>query len=291
MPRLGCGGRTGANQRGLPGRPEEPTPAYIVIGYHACRAALDCGVLARLLRASACACLRPASARGCRPARDARDARERASPRDPMATYFSRRFAFGTFPMELQQVIAQGETFVKNAEDTMSRPIINTDQLYVYDNQVEVIDTYLADTEDLQGQSPDLASMRARLRGIKEQLEKKIIEVEAKAEGIEGPPEDIPPAELAAAFEETAPDLLAEADKALKKNVTKVDKLHEWEEPLAAINSFLADSEPVASIGNLAKVRGQLKERKHALRGKIQNLVQEWRQADLAGGDDDEEEE
>jgi hypothetical protein len=192
--------------------------------------------------------------------------------------------------MELQKVLAEGETFVKNAEDALTRPIINTDQLYVYDNQVEVIDTFLADTEEEQGQSSDLASLRGRLRGVKEQLEKKIIEVEAKAEGIEGPPEDIPPDELAAAFEETAPDLIAEADKALKKNLSTVEKLHEWEEPLAAINSFLADSEPLAKLGNLGKVRGELKQRKTVLQGKIQGLLSEWRQSDLAGGDEDDEE-
>jgi hypothetical protein len=191
--------------------------------------------------------------------------------------------------MELQQVIANGETFVKNAEDALSRPIINTDQLYVYDNQVEVIDTFLADTEDLQGQSGDLASLRGRLRGIKEQLEKKIIEVESKAEGMEAPPEDIPPDELAAAFEESAPELLAEADKALKKNISSVEKLHEWEEPLSAINSFLADSEPVKEKGGLAKVRAQMRERKAKLQERIANLLTEWRQADLAGGADDDD--
>lgn len=194
--------------------------------------------------------------------------------------------------MELQQVIGNGETVVKNAEDALTRPIINTDQLYVYDNQVEVIDNFLADTEDLQAQSPDLASMRVRARGVKEQLEKKIIEVESKAEGIEGPLEDIPPEELAAAFEESAPELLAEADKAIKKKVGSADKLHEWEEPLSAINSFLSDSEPVAALGGLAKVRTQMRERKATLRANIDKFVQDWRQADLSGGadgDDDDE--
>lgn len=191
--------------------------------------------------------------------------------------------------MELQQVIANGETFVKNAEDALTRPIINTDQLYVYDNQVEVIDSFLADTEDLPG-NPDLGALRGRLRGIKEQLEKKIIEVESKAEGMEGPPEDIPPDELAAAFEESAPELMAEADKALKKKITSVEKLHEWEEPLSAINSFLADSEPLKAKGGLGKLRDQLKQRKAQLQGNINGLLTEWRQADLAGGGDEDEE-
>jgi hypothetical protein len=193
--------------------------------------------------------------------------------------------------MELPRVIADGETFVKNAEDALSRPVINPDQLYVYDNQVEVIDTYLADTEDLQDQSPDLTSLRARLRGIKEQLEKKIIEVEAKAEGVEGPPEDVPPEELAAAFEEMGPELIAEADKALKKNITNVDKLRDWEEPLAGINSFLSDSEPLATRGKLPQIRKELKERKAKLRDRIDGLLREWRQKDLEGGEDDEGEE
>jgi hypothetical protein len=193
--------------------------------------------------------------------------------------------------MEPAKVVAEGETFIKNAEDALSRTIISPDQLYVYDNQVEVIDTFLADTEEMEGASPEVQQVRARLRGVKEQLEKRIIEVEAKAEGVEGPPEDIPPDELAAAFEETAPELAAECDKALKKNITSVEKLHEWEEPLAAINSFLADSEPLASMGNLAKVRQDMKQRKAALQGRIQTLLTAWRQSDAAGGDSDEDEE
>jgi hypothetical protein len=192
--------------------------------------------------------------------------------------------------MEAAKVLAEGETFIRNAEDALARPVLNPDQLYVYDNQVEVIDTFLADTEEGQDQSADIAALRARLRGIKEQLEKKIIEVEMKAEGIEGPPEDVPPQELAAAFEETAPELAAEADKALKKNISNVEKIHEWEEPLAAINGFLADSEPLAKYGNLTKVRQDMKQRKVALQGRIQSLLQEWRQQDLAGGEDDSEE-
>jgi predicted ribosome quality control (RQC) complex YloA/Tae2 family protein len=190
--------------------------------------------------------------------------------------------------MEISKVLAEGETFVKNAEDTMSRPIINPDQLYVYDNQVEVIDTFLADTEDLQGQGPDLASLRDRLRGIKEQLEKKIIEVEAKAEGIEGPPEDVPADELVAAFEESGPELVAEADKALKKTITTVEKLKDWEDPLMGINSFLSDSEPLGGKGQLPQIRKELKERKAKLQERIQALLQEWRQRDLEGGEDDE---
>jgi len=191
--------------------------------------------------------------------------------------------------MDPQRVLSEGEMFVKNGEEALARNILNADQIYVWDNQVEVIDTYLADTEEMAPTNADVASMRARLRGIKEQLEKRIMEMEAKAEGMEGPPEDIPPDELAAAFEEMAPELMAEADKALKKNVTAVDKLHEWEEPLAAINSFLADSEPIASKGNLAKARASLKERKAQLRDRIDKVVEAWRQADLAGGDSDDE--
>jgi hypothetical protein len=193
--------------------------------------------------------------------------------------------------MELPKVLAEGETFVKNAEDALARPVIHPDQLYTYDNQVEVIDTFLADTEDLQGESNDLRDLRKRLRGIKEQLEKKIIEVEAKAEGVEAPPEEPPVEELVAAFEEMGPELVQEADKALKKNVASVEKLKDWEEPLAGINSYLSDSEPFGDKGKLPAIRKQLKERKQQLQQRIQGLLAEWRQRDLAGGDEDEEEE
>lgn len=191
--------------------------------------------------------------------------------------------------MDPQRALQEGEVFVKNAEEVLARPIAGPDQLYVWDNQVEVIDTFLADTEDLAGESGDLQALRGRLRGIKEQLERKILEVEAKAEGLEPPGEDATPEELVATFEEAGPELLAEADGALKKSVASVEKLHVWEEPLAAINAFLADSEPLQHRGKLGALRRELKARKAELRARIDSLLKEWRQADLAGGEGAEE--
>ncbi|MCA1812779.1 MAG: hypothetical protein LC624_02370, partial [Halobacteriales archaeon] len=133
--------------------------------------------------------------------------------------------------------------------------------------------------------------LRKRLRSIKEQLERKIIEVEAKAEGVEAPTEEPPVEELIAAFEEMGPELVAAADKALKKKVSTVEKLKDWEEPLAGLNSYLSDSEPFGDKGKMPAVRKDIKDRKAQLQARIAAMIEEWRQRDLAGGDADEEEE
>lgn len=191
--------------------------------------------------------------------------------------------------MDLQRALQDGEQFIKNAQDEMERKILREDQLYFIENQVEAIDVYLADTEDLQATSAPLKDLRDRLRTAKQGLEKKSMEFLAQQEGSDLP-EDLPPAEMASDLVAYGKEFLQMADEALKSKVDKIDKLPQWEEPLTTINSFLADSEIyVPHAKDLPKVRDQLKTRKRELEKRIQDVVSAWRASDVAGGDEDDE--
>lgn len=172
----------------------------------------------------------------------------------------------------------------------MDRKILREDQLYFIDNQVEALDTFLADTEELNTNA-QVEALRSQLRTLKGQLEKKVLEWLATQEGGGDLPEDLPPAETASDMVEAGAEIIKMADDALKSKVKGVEEVATWEEPLAAVNSFLADSEIyVQHNPKLAKVRADVRSRKGELQKRIADIVQAWRQSDLAGGagDDDE---
>ena len=156
---------------------------------------------------------------------------------------------------------------------------------------MEALDTYLADTEDLSGQSPELAGLRQELRDLKKELEKKSMAFLAQQEGGGDLPEDLPPEETAAEMVLAGREFVTMADDALKQKVTKIEHVANWEDPLATINAFLADSETYVKVNkDLPKIRTDLKERKAELEKRIRDVVGAWRQQDAAGGDDDEDE-
>jgi len=192
--------------------------------------------------------------------------------------------------MELQKVVLEGETFIKNAEDALARAILSEDQLYVWDNQVEVIDLYLADTEDVDGQSPEVKQVRTHLRDLKNQLEKKSIEFLAKQDG-QSVPEDGTPDEVAAEFEAFADEVLAMANDALKAKVKGVDELEKWEQPFTDLSGFLADTEPYKGNKKLAEKREKIRKARAELKAKIDDMMRQWRESDLAGGEAEEDEE
>jgi hypothetical protein len=81
------------------------------------------------------------------------------------------------------------------------------------------------------------------------------------------------------------------ADEALKTKVKDVHQVAAWEDPLATLNSFLADSETLVQLNPaLKKVREDVRARKNELQKRIQDVVGAWRQSDLAGGEEEEEE-
>lgn len=190
--------------------------------------------------------------------------------------------------MDAQRALADGAQYVKNAEEEMDRKILREDQLYFIDNQVEALDTFLADTEDLSSNA-EVEALRAQLRDLKSKLEKKSMEFLATQEGGDLP-EDLPPAETAADMVEAGAEIIKFADDALKTKVKSVEDVAQWEEPLAAVNSFLADSEIyVPHHPKLAKVRTDVRSRKVELQKRIADVVSAWRQSDLAGGADEDD--
>ena len=190
--------------------------------------------------------------------------------------------------MDAPRALADGALFVKNAEEEMDRKILREDQLYFIDNQVEALDTFLADTEDISSHA-DVKALRDTLRGLKQKLEKKSIEFLAQQEGGDLP-EDLPPAEMAEAMVAYGKDFIEMADEALKTKVKAVDQVAAWEDPLATLNSFLADSETLVVVHPpLKKVRDEVRARKVELQKRIADVVQAWRASDLAGGDEEDE--
>lgn len=189
--------------------------------------------------------------------------------------------------MDAARALADGQMFVKNAEEEMDRKILREDQLYFIDNQVEALDTFLADTEDLVANA-ELKALRAQLRDLKAKLEKKSMEFLAQQEGGDLP-EDSEPKEMAEAMVEYGKDFITMADDALKTKVKGIEQVAAWEDPLATLNSFLADSEVLVPLHPpLKKVREDVRARKVELQKRIQDLVGQWRQQDLAGGDEDD---
>lgn len=185
--------------------------------------------------------------------------------------------------MELDTALREGPSFLKNAEDSLNRNITNPDLLYMWDNQVAVIDTYLADTEVLNGQSEELTELRSKLRDVKKQLERKVMEFEAQQEG-EEVPEDPPADEMAEDFKGFATELIQIADDALSQKVEKVDDLPTLEDPRSLVNGFLADSEPYKADDELRSLREDVRARKEKLDAQIKAIEEEWRQQDLAAG-------
>lgn len=185
--------------------------------------------------------------------------------------------------MDLAKALREGPTFVRNAEDSLQRNITNPDLLYMWDNQVAVIDSYLADTEVLDGESSELTDLRGKIRDLKKQLERKVMEFEAQQEGEEVPDEP-PEEELIEDFKMVAGDILGMADEAIGAGVKDVSGLPALEDPRDLLNGFLADSEPYKHDKELAKVRDEARQRKETLDARIRDITEDWRRKDMAEG-------
>ena len=86
-------------------------------------------------------------------------------------------------------------------------------------------------------------------------------------------------------------EFLEMADEALKTKVKAIDQVAAWEDPLATLNSFLADSETLVTLNpQLKKVREDVRARKMELQKRIADVVGAWRQSDVSGGDGEDEE-
>lgn len=158
----------------------------------------------------------------------------------------------------------------------------------MWDNQITALDNFLAETEVLK--NPLLDKARGSMRAVKKQLTEAVIKFEAKQEGVEFEEEPEPAAEeWAEAFVEQGEDLLAMVREAIEEKVKDVQELVKWEEPLAIVNGYLADSEPYQEVSkDLRKVRSVVRAARRDLKGRIQDVVVQWR-ANADSGDDDED--
>ncbi|HEX9816153.1 MAG TPA: hypothetical protein VGB18_04160, partial [Candidatus Thermoplasmatota archaeon] len=69
--------------------------------------------------------------------------------------------------MQLHEALRDGPSYVRNASEIAQRTPVNAETLYMWDNQVTAVELFLASTEDLNGQDPNLTTMRKELFGLK----------------------------------------------------------------------------------------------------------------------------
>ncbi len=183
--------------------------------------------------------------------------------------------------MEVSEAVNQAQAHLKNAMEQAKMPLVKEDLMYQWDNQITALDNFLADTEVLKDKLLDRA--RESLRKVKKDLTDAVIAFEAKQAGEEVPDEPEPSdEEWAEAYLDQAPEMLSLVRDALEETVEDVKDLVKWEEPLAIVNGFLADSEPFQHLDHeLQKIRSLVRVARRELKGKIDDVFQQWRAADL----------
>lgn len=191
--------------------------------------------------------------------------------------------------MDVQEALRQADAHLKNALELVGRPVGKEELLYMWDNQVTALDNFLADTEAVV--DAKFKETRKSLREAKKKLTDAVVAFEAQATG-EAAPEELPEQEQILSYIEMAGDMVGLAKEALAESVKDVKDLVKWEEPLAVINGFLADSEPYQEVNkDLRRARSMVRVARKDLKNRIEDVFNQWRKADLAGGRDDEEEE
>ncbi|MHB8633520.1 MAG: hypothetical protein ACYDBQ_06060 [Thermoplasmatota archaeon] len=190
--------------------------------------------------------------------------------------------------MDVQEALRQGEAHLKNAQELAGRPVGKEDLLYMWDNQVTALDNFLADTEAVN--DPKFKELRAPLRDAKKRLTDAVVAFEAQAAGEEVATDEPSPEEWVETYLEMARDMVSLVREALAEKVTQVQDLSKWEEPLAVVNGFLADSEPFQEQNReLRKARSIVRLARKDLKAAIDDVFAKWKQADRAAGSDDDE--
>jgi hypothetical protein len=192
--------------------------------------------------------------------------------------------------MELQEATRQADAHLKNAQELAGRPVGKEELLYMWDNQITALDNFLADTESV----PDAGfkAKRAELRDVKKKLTDAVVAFEAQAAGEEVTKDEPTKEEWVEAYLEQAQDMVTLVKEALAEQVKSVQDLVKWEEPLAVMNGYLADSEPYQEQSrDLRKARSVVRMARKDLKGAIDDVFTKWKAADRASGaeeDDDE---
>jgi len=191
--------------------------------------------------------------------------------------------------MDTQEALRQAEAHLKNALELVGRPVGKEELMYMWDNQITALDNFLADTEAVP--DPAFKAKRGELRDVKKRLTDAVVAFEAQSAGEEAPKEEAKQEEQIAGFIESAGEMVGLAKEALAEKVQDVKDLVKWEEPLAVINGFLADSEPYQEMNkDLRRARSMVRVARKDLKNRIEDVFTQWRKADLAGGRDDEDE-
>jgi transposase-like protein len=188
--------------------------------------------------------------------------------------------------MEVQRAMQEGSAYLRNGQDIAQRSPVNPDTLYMWDNQAQAIETYLANTEEAASGDKGLADLRKQLREIKKQIELKVLEFELKQEGEEIPPEPSEEETLGelVAYAQDVKALLTELEKAPLASIEHVKAL---DEPRTQIDNFLVESEPfVGKNKTLDAIRTRARKLKAQLETKIADVIKAWRASDVDDGDD-----
>ena len=193
--------------------------------------------------------------------------------------------------MDVQEALRQADAHLKNALELVGRPVGKEDLMYMWDNQVTALDNFLADTEVVV--DAKFKETRKQLRDAKKRLTDAVVAFEAAAAGEEAPKGDeVPQDEQIVSYIEMAGDMVALAREALAESVQDVKDLVKWEEPLAVINGYLADSEPYQELNkDLRRARSMVRVARKDLKNRIEDVFNQWRKQDLAGGRDEDEDE
>lgn len=176
--------------------------------------------------------------------------------------------------MEPNQALQEGQAFLRNGKDMAERSPVNADTLYMWDNQVQAIETYLANTETLAADHDDIASLRDQLRTIKRSIETKVLKFELEAEGEELPPDPTPEEQLEELklYAQDVEELLGVLEKA---KVGTLDELRELDEARMQLDNFLVETEPlIGKDDELDTVRQRARDVKQSLDGSAKQLIQ-----------------
>lgn len=189
--------------------------------------------------------------------------------------------------MDAQQAVQQAQAHLKNALELAQRPVGKEELLYMWDNQITAMDNFLAETEALGDKLLERA--REQLRDVKKRLTDTVTKFEMEQEGEEFvPDDDVPDDEWVASYTEMAGDMVALAKESLAEKVKDVEDLVKWEEPIAVLNGYLADSEPFQEASaELRKVREFVKAARNDLNGRLKDFLREWKSKQEEGEDDD----
>ncbi len=188
--------------------------------------------------------------------------------------------------MDAQEAIQKAQAHLQNAMEQAKMPLVKEELMYQWDNQISAIDNFLADAEVVKDKLLDRA--KESLRKVKKDLTDAVVKFEANLEGAEVEDEEPSDEEWVQAYTEMAGEMVELAKEALSEKVKKIEELPVWEEPLAVINGYLADSEPFQSMSHdLQKARSLVRVARRDIKNRIEALLKDWRMnQDEDDGDD-----